>query len=547
VSGIGKGTAVSCIGVILKACGYRVTAIKIDPYLNVDAGTMSPTEHGEVFVLDDGGEVDLDLGNYERFLNVTLSKDHNITTGKVYLKIIQDERQGNYLGRTVQVVPHVTDAIQDWIKKVAMIHVGDAEAGGSPARVSSQFAEPDVCLIEIGGTVGDIEGSAYFEAIRQLALKEGPRGLCLGFVSYVPYLSHIGESKTKPTQHGVKELRALGLSPDFILCRSEVELSESAKQKVALFSNLREDRVLSLHNQSSIFYVPELLESQGFSQMVCEIMGLEARTPKLESWLNLAHIISRIEAEASAVHIAIVGKYTGLKDSYLSVIKALEHASYAEKKKLVLDWVDSETLEGEDDNEGWSLIKDAHGILIPGGFGTRGVEGKIRAANYARTHNKPYLGICLGLQIAVIEYARNVLNVPAATSQEFNAETEAPYIVFMPEIDQVKMGGTMRLGTRNCLLKEGSLASSLYFNASVISERHRHRYEVNPDKVGELEAGGLVFSGKDLDSIRMEIIELPSHKFFFGTQFHPEFKSKPFAPSPPFHAFVKASIKEIVS
>jgi CTP synthase len=363
-------------------------------------------------------------------------------------------------------------------------------------------------------------------------------------VSYVPYLSHIGESKTKPTQHGVKELRALGLSPDFILCRSEIEVAQSAKQKVALFTNLRESRVFTLHNQESIFYVPELLESQGFSQMACESLGLTWKSPKLGDWIGLARTISSIEASSRVVHIAIVGKYTGLKDSYLSVIKALQHSSYAETSKIELDWIDSESLEDES-HANWGVLRAAHGVLIPGGFGLRGIEGKIKAASYARTNNKPYLGICLGLQIAVVEYARNVLNCPEATSQEFNESTPHPYIVFMPEIEQIRKGGTMRLGSRNCLLKDGSLASRVYSNASVISERHRHRYEVNPDKVGELEAAGMVFSGKDIDSVRMEIIELPSHKFYFGTQFHPEFKSKPFSPSPPFHAFVKACVLEL--
>lgn len=543
MSGIGKGTIVSSIGVILKASGLRVTAIKIDPYLNVDAGTMSPYEHGEVFVLDDGGEVDLDLGNYERFLNVTLTRNHNITTGKIYSKIIENERAGEYLGKTVQVVPHVTDAIQEWIKSVAHQHVNNLEPGGS-IREESGMGIPDVTLVEIGGTVGDIEGAAYFEAIRQLSLKLDRHDFCLCFVSFVPYLQGVGELKTKPTQHGVKELRALGLTPDFIFARSEVELNQSTREKLALFTNVHAQNVISMADASNTYHVPDILQSQEFAHKVCSKLKLPYNQPNLTHWTQFAELMTSLHSSGDEVKIAIVGKYTGLKDSYMSLIKSLEHAGVKARRKISLIWIESHLLESKsaEYQEAFEKLTSANGILIPGGFGSRGIEGKIAAANYARENKVPYLGICLGMQIAVIEYCRNMLGLKDANSSEVDPSSSDPVIIDMPELDLLKKGGTMRLGSRPTLVAENSLAFKLY-GKTLINERHRHRYEVNPLYVQRIEEAGLKFSGRNETNERMEIMELAqeTHPFYIGTQFHPEFLTKPFVPPPVFTGFILAS------
>ena len=439
LSGLGKGVTASSIGVLLKSAGLRVTSIKIDPYLNSDAGTMSPFEHGEVFVLDDGGEVDLDLGNYERFLDIALTKDNNITTGKVYANVIDKERRGDYLGKTVQVVPHITNEIQEWIERVA--HV--------PADGSSET--PDACVIELGGTVGDIESAPFIEALRQFQFRAGKGNVCFVHVSLVPVMGPVGEQKTKPTQHTVKELRGLGIIPDILVCRSEKPLDSETKSKLAAFCHVDEDAVVSAHDVSNLYQIPISLFEQSVLQKVSVHLGFQvpAKLPILDEWRMMADKVDTLEDE---VRIAMVGKYTGLSDSYLSVIKALQHSALAVGRKLQIDWIESTDLDPNDrtDNheEAWEVLESADGILVPGGFGNRGVEGKIAAANYARVNEVPYLGVCLGLQIATIEFCRNVLNIEGANSAEFDEDAPVHAVVFMPEISKTHMGGTMRLGSK---------------------------------------------------------------------------------------------------
>ncbi|KAL6618747.1 hypothetical protein ACP70R_033886 [Stipagrostis hirtigluma subsp. patula] len=530
VSGLGKGVTASSIGVVLKACGLRVTSIKIDPYLNTDAGTMSPFEHGEVFVLDDGGEVDLDLGNYERFLDIKLTRDNNITTGKIYQSVINKERRGDYLGKTVQVVPHITDEIQEWIERVAMNPVDGTD---EPA---------DVCVIELGGTIGDIESMPFIEALGQFSYRVGPGNFCLVHVSLVPVLNVVGEQKTKPTQHSVRGLRGLGLIPDILACRSTQPLEEHVKVKLAQFCHVPIPNIINLHDVTNIWHIPLLLRDQKAHEAILKVLELQCvgkvpREPKLAEWTERA---SKFDKLKTPVRIAMVGKYTGLSDSYLSVLKALLHASVALERKLVVDWVPSCDLEDSAEKEtpeafekAWDLLKGADGVLVPGGFGDRGVQGKILAAQYARENNVPYLGICLGMQIAVIEFARSVMKLHGANSTEFDPDTKTPCVIFMPEGSKTHMGATMRLGSRRTFFQYG--------NASYIDERHRHRYEVNPDMVPEFEKAGLSFVGRDESGERMEIIELPTHRFFIGAQFHPEFKSRPGKPSPLFLGLVAAA------
>ncbi|KAM3412966.1 hypothetical protein ACQJBY_004241 [Aegilops geniculata] len=486
VSGLGKGVTASSIGVLLKACGLRVTSIKIDPYLNTDAGTMSPFEHGEVFVLDDGGEVDLDLGNYERFLDIKLTRDNNITTGKIYQAVINKERKGDYLGKTVQVVPHITDEIQDWIERVAMNPVDGTD---KPA---------DVCVIELGGTIGDIESMPFIEALGQFSYRVGTGNFCLVHVSLVPVLTVVGEQKTKPTQHSVRGLRGLGLMPDILACRSTQPLEENVKLKLSQFCQVPVSNIVNLHDVTNIWHIPLLLRDQR---------------------------------------------------AHEAILKALLHASVALDRKLVVDWVpscdleDSAAVETPDAYEkAWGLLKGANGVLVPGGFGDRGVQGKILAAKHARENNVPYLGICLGMQIAVIEYARSVMKLRDANSTEFDPAAKTPCVIFMPEGSKTHMGATMRLGSRRTFFQVNNCKSAkLYANANYVDERHRHRYEVNPDMVSEFEKAGLSFVGRDESGRRMEIIELPTHKFFVGTQFHPEFNSRPGKPSPLFLGLIAAS------
>ena len=528
LSGLGKGVTASSIGVLLKAAGLRVTSIKIDPYLNSDAGTMSPFEHGEVFVLDDGGEVDLDLGNYERFLDINLSKDNNLTTGKIYAKVIEAERRGDYLGKTVQVIPHITDAVQDWIEDVA----------ARPADGSDET--PDACIIELGGTVGDIESAPYVEALRQFQFRVGRENVTFVHVSLVPVMGPVGEQKTKPTQHTVKELRGLGITPDILVCRSSAPLNEETRNKLAAFCHVKPEAVMSTHDVPNIYHVPLMLQEQG----LCDILGVDcSATGMLDEWKAMAYHLDTLTEE---VHIAMVGKYTDLSDAYLSVIKSLQHAAMAVDRKLVIDWIEASHLEegwgAEEHNAAWKALREADGVLVPGGFGDRGVEGKIKAAHYARTENIPYLGICLGLQIATIEFCRNVLGMRGANSTEFEDNPEHAAVVFMPEISKTHLGGTMRLGSRPTLWQhDGSTIRTLYGPGDAVDERHRHRYEVNPDLIERIEEAGLVFVGKDESGQRCEIFELDDHPYYVGVQFHPEFKSRPGRPSPPFLGLLKAA------
>lgn len=536
LSGLGKGVTASSIGVLLKSAGLRVTSIKIDPYLNIDAGTMSPFEHGEVFVLDDGGEVDLDLGNYERFLDIALMRDNNITTGKVYAAVVERERRGDYLGKTVQVIPHITNEIQEWIEKVAQVP-SDGNNG-----------VPDVCIIELGGTVGDIESAPFVEALRQFQFRVGRENICFVHVSLVPVMGPVGEQKTKPTQHTVKELRGLGIIPDILVCRSAKPLQDETRTKLAAFCHVPEEAIVSAHDVSNIYRVPMMLEEQGVSGVLSELFGFElpSKRPLLDDWKAMADRVDNLEGE---VHIATVGKYTGLSDSYLSVIKALQHSSYEVGRKLVIDWIESADLDDQTsaaDPEAyaaaWELLRGADGVLVPGGFGIRGIEGKIKAAEYARTNNIPYLGVCLGLQVATIEFCRNVLGMEGANSTEFDADTPHPAVVFMPEISKTHMGGTMRLGTKPTpFLVDDCKMRRLYGGADHVDERHRHRYEVNPELIEQIESAGLKYVGKDETGQRCEIMELEGHPYYVGTQYHPEFKSRPGRPSPPFLGLLMAA------
>ena len=542
MSGLGKGVTISSMGRLLQACGLKVTSIKIDPYLNVDAGTMSPFEHGEVFVLNDGGETDLDLGNYERFLNLELTQDHNITTGKVYRKVILKERKGDYLGKTVQVVPHITNEIQDWIEKTAKI----------PTDKSGE--EPDVCLIEVGGTVGDMESSVYLEALRQLEYRVGSDNFLLCFVSLIPILSD--EQKTKPTQHGVKELRSLGLTPSVIFCRCPEELCDPARQKISNFCHVKPRYVLSVHDVENIYQVPILLQTQNLHKAVFEHLKIESSEPDLGDWAVMANTM---EQWKDTVTICLIGKYNTLQDSYLSILKALRHASIAVEKKLDLRWIDATELEQNQETssgEAWEQLKNCDGVIVPGGFGNRGFEGKILAAKHCRENKIPYLGVCLGFQAVIVEYSRNVLGMEGANSTEFDEKSPHPVVFFMPEIDKETMGGNMRLGSRvtkftHPVLDEATGATStlqkLYNDAEEIHERHRHRYEVNPDYVDKIHQGGLKLVGRDETGTRMEVAELPGHPYYVGVQYHPEFKSRPLIPSPPFYGLLLAACGKLDS
>ncbi|TPX30608.1 CTP synthase (glutamine hydrolysing) [Synchytrium microbalum] len=536
ISGIGKGVIASSAGLLLRARGMRVTSIKIDPYLNIDAGTLSPLDHGEVFVLDDGGEVDLDLGNYERFLDVTLSRDNNITTGKIYRNVIEDERKGAYLGKTVQVVPHITDAVQNWIERVAIIPVDES---GQPA--------------DMGGTVGDIESAPFIEAMRQFQFRVGPDNFFLIHVSLVPMVGAVGEQKTKPTQASVRDLRGLGLSPDVIACRSTKRLEPSVSAKIAMFCHVPPEQVLAVHDCPSVYHVPLLLHKQGLVSVMEKKLKLTPRQePKtinlLSKWTTLAERFDRLH---DSVEIAIVGKYTDLHDSYLSVVKALEHAALSCKRKVEISWIESKYLEPKTQTtdpknyyDAWSRLCGAKGVLVPGGFGDRGWEGMILAAQWARENKRPYLGICLGLQTAVVEFARNVCGFADANSTEMNEMTTNPLIIFMPEGSRTHMGGTMRLGSRPTIFtpeSQNTIIRRLHHNQEIIHERHRHRFEVNPNYIDRIEAKGLHFVAKDERGERMIIIELEDHPFFVATQYHPEYKTRPLAPVPTFLGFVLAS------
>ena len=531
LSGLGKGVTASSIGVLLKSAGLRTTSIKIDPYLNSDAGTMSPFEHGEVFVLDDGGEVDLDLGNYERFLDLNLGKDNNLTTGKIYSKVIEAERRGDYLGKTVQVIPHITDEIQNWIERVAHMPADGMEGA------------PDACIIELGGTVGDIESAPYIEALRQFQFRVGRENVTFVHVSLVPVMGPVGEQKTKPTQHSVKELRGLGITPDILVCRSTEPMTEETKEKLAAFCHVSPDAVMSTHDVPNIYHVPLMLEEQG----LCNILDIDCNgTSMLKEWRAMAYDLDTLTEEVS---IAMVGKYTDLSDAYLSVIKSLQHAAMKVRRKLTINWIEASHLESswkaknaDDFAAAWDILRASDGVLVPGGFGDRGIEGKVVAAQYSRENNIPYLGICLGLQVATIEFCRNVLGISGANSTEFDENVEYPAVIFMPEISKTHLGGTMRLGSRPTIWQvDDCKIKRLYGDGDSVDERHRHRYEVNPDIIEEIESAGLKFVGKDETGQRCEIFELDGHPYYVGVQYHPEFKSRPGKPSPPFLGLLMAA------
>lgn len=523
VSSLGKGIAAASLGALLEARGLSVTLLKLDPYLNVDPGTMSPFQHGEVFVTEDGAETDLDLGHYERFLNSRMTKDNNFTTGQIYETILRRERKGDFLGGTVQVIPHVTDEIKRRILK-----------GGK---------ESDIALVEIGGTVGDIESQPFLEAIRQLKVELGSSQSLLIHLTLVPYLASAGELKTKPTQHSVKELRSIGLQPDILLCRSEVPIDEGSRKKISLFTNVEERAVVPLMDAKSIYTIPRYLHEWQLDQIVVEKFGLDCPPADLSEW-DL--VVEKQNSSNAEITIAMVGKYMNLLDAYKSLNEAIEHAGIHNLTKVSIRYIDSEDLSGD-----MSLLDDCHGILVPGGFGERGIKGKMNAVRHARKNNIPYLGICLGMQIAVVEYARDVVGLENANSTEFDVNTPHPVVGLITEwrdgsgkletrSRNSDLGGTMRLGAQKCLLVEGSMARSIYRKDTIV-ERHRHRYEINDRYVKQLEDAGLKVGGWSADKSLVEIVELPEHPWFFGCQFHPEFTSTPRVGHPLFSGFVQAA------
>lgn len=524
VSSLGKGLAASSIGCLLEARGLRVALIKLDPYINVDPGTMSPFQHGEVFVTDDGAETDLDLGHYERFTHAHLSQANNWTTGRIYLSVIEKERRGDYLGKTIQVIPHITNEIKDAVRAVA------------------HNDEPDVVIVEIGGTVGDIESLPFLEAIRQMGNEEGAGNALFIHVTLVPYIAAAGELKTKPTQHSVRDLREIGIAPDILLCRSERPLSHDLRSKIALFCNVKDSAVISAQDVDTIYDVPLAFHEQGLDELIVTQLGFGSKASQsdLAEWRELVGTIRK--PSSGVTSIAIVGKYVELEDSYKSLREALTHGGVANNLKVEVKWIESEDLMEGDEFE--ARLRDFDAILVPGGFGKRGVAGMIRAISYARKSKTPYFGICLGMQTACIEYARNVCGLKDADSTEFDADTPYPIIFKLRDlVDVEELGGTMRLGAWPCELSEGSLAREIYGGAEEISERHRHRYEFNPEFRETLERAGLMFSGVSPDQKFIEIIELPRdvHPWFVACQFHPEYKSKPLSAHPLFTSFVRAA------
>ena len=516
VSSLGKGLAAASMGALLEARGYRVGLQKMDPYINVDAGTMSPYQHGEVFVTDDGGETDLDLGHYERFTSGRVSRDHNITTGKVYHSVITKERRGDYLGRTVQVIPHITDEIKSMIRKV-----------GSGL---------DVVIVEVGGTVGDIEGLPFLEAIRQFKKDIGKDNVLYVHLTLVPFMQAAAELKTKATQHSVKELRAIGIQPDILLCRTDRFLPPGIKSKIALFCDVEEEAVITAKDVDTIYEVPLVFHREGLDQIIVKGLGLDDKPIDLRRWEDVVH---RVKSPTATTRLAVVGKYIELKDSYKSLVEALAHGGIAHQAKVEIAWVDAEHIERDGPA---AHFADVDGILVPGGFGDRGIEGKIQAVRYAREERVPYFGICLGMQCAVIEFARHMCGLEGANSSEFVANAPHLVIDLLPEQRHLAdKGGTMRLGLYPILLTEGSRASRLY-GEGIIRERHRHRYEVNNDYLKTLEKNGLHISGIWAEKQLVEIIEIPEHPFFVAGQFHPEFRSRPWDPHPLFAAFVKAGL-----
>jgi len=518
-SSLGKGITAASLGRLLKARGFKVALQKIDPYLNVDAGTMNPYQHGEVFVTEDGAETDLDLGHYERFVDINLTRKSNVTTGQIYGAVIEKERRGEYLGQTVQVIPHITDEIKRRIREVA------------------EEWDADVTIVEIGGTVGDIEGLPFLEAARQFKLDVGADNVIYLHVTLIPTVAG-GELKTKPTQHSVRELRSIGIQPDGLVCRTPLPLTEEMRRKISLFCDTPKDAVFEAVDTDFIYEVPLLLEEQGMARWVIQRLGLNDGEPNLSDWHEL---VRRGRNPLNEVTIAMVGKYVQLRDAYLSVVEALKHGGFANQARIHIQWVDAEQLR---DDTAPSLLNGVDGIVVPGGFGYRGIEGKIVAIKYARENGIPFLGLCLGLQCAVIEFARNVCGLKGANSAEFDEETRYPVIALMDEQRRVvQKGGTMRLGAYPCFLKPGTRISEIY-GTHLVYERHRHRYEVNPRYHEILEKHGLTLCGISPDGKLVEAIELTDHPFFIATQFHPEFKSRPNRPHPLFAAFIEAAIKQ---
>lgn len=520
VSGLGKGITAASLGRLLKARGKRVTIQKFDPYINIDPGTMSPYQHGEVFVTEDGAETDLDLGHYERFIDENLSKYSNVTTGKLYWSVLNKERKGEYLGATVQVIPHITNAIKDRVYRVGK-------------NVQSDFV-----ITEIGGTVGDIESHPFLEAIRQVAGDVGKENVLYIHVTLIPYLSMSGEMKTKPTQHSVKELRAIGIQPDILVCRTEHEMTDDMKAKMSLFCNVEKDHIIQNLDAETLYEVPLMLEEEGLANIVCNHFDIDNPVPALDNWKAM---VEREKSRTDSIKIGLVGKYVELHDAYISIVESLNHAGIHHGVKVEIDWINSEEITADNKAE---ILGGVDGILVPGGFGERGVEGKIEAVNYARENKVPYFGICLGMQCAVIEYARTVLGYADAHSSELEPETTHPVIDLMPEQKDIdELGGTMRLGAYPCKVTEGTNAYAAY-DDELIYERHRHRYEYNNEYRDELLDAGLKITGVSPDERLVEMVEVEDHPWFVGVQFHPEFKSRPNHVHPLFRDFVGASLEE---
>jgi CTP synthase len=522
MSGLGKGVITSSTAKLLQLAGYKVSCVKIDPYVNYDAGTMNPVAHGEVFVTDDGGECDMDIGNYERFIDTAMTKDHNITTGRVYQDVIKAEREGKYLGQCVQIIPHVTDAIKSTLRKIA-----------SDEKL-------DVMVVECGGTVGDIESLPFLEAFRQMELELGRSNTLFIHVTLAPVLDVVGEQKTKPTQHSVQELRRIGIQPDILAVRCKTLLTTDARRKISLFASIEDRCVISCHDALSIYEVPEVLESQGMLKAVGEKLVLKKSAPQWGNWKAIADSFSKYRG---SVRIAVVGKYVTLPDSYVSVYHALSHAGASIGKKVEIEWIDSEKFENGGGQQNLSMLKEFNGVLAPGGFGKRGSEGIISAANFARANNIPYLGICFGFQLAIVAFARHVCKLAGANSNELDPQTKNPVVNFMPEQRNIHdMGGTMRLGSHEIAIKPGTIAARVY-SSTAIKRRHRHRYEFNQNYLDAVTENGLVLSAYSDSGKRMEILEIPNHRFYFAVQYHAEFSSRPGKPEQAFDAFVKAAAK----
>lgn len=518
VSGLGKGITAASLGRLLKNRGYKVTAQKFDPYINVDPGTMNPHEHGEVFVTDDGAETDLDLGHYERFIDENLSKNSSITTGRIYSEVIEKERRGDYLGKTVQVIPHITNQIKEKVYKF-------------------DDSEVDIVITEIGGTVGDIESLPFLEAIRQVGIEQNDEDVIYIHVTLLPYISGSNELKSKPTQHSVKELQGLGIKPDILVCRSDGSIPEGMKEKMALFCNVKKQNIIENKTVQDLYEVPLMLEDEGLANVVCEKLHLENKEPKNDEWKEMIDRIKNLEVKN--VNVAIVGKYVELEDSYLSVIESLKHGGFANNTKVNIELVDSEKINSSNVKD---ILEKYNGILVPGGFGNRGINGKIETIKYARENNIPFLGICLGMQLSVIEFARNVAKIEDANSAEFDEICKNPVIHIMENQKEIsRKGGTMRLGAYPCKIKHDTLAYEIY-KQDTISERHRHRFEFNNEYKQILENNGLICSGTSPDGSLVEIVEITANKFFIAVQFHPEFKSRPDKPAPLFREFIKAII-----